>query len=416
MAHRSLCVHPGGAALGLVPGGATSGVRRLGRVVDGPVPEGVDAPEPRPSAAPLPGAAPQPGPAGDHPADHPADHPVVDTVGEILEVAVTGGPQPKRRRRWVLPVRILVSIVMLAVLFTRFPDFDWDATVPSWNRSTALWLIGAALLTLAGIVLSAVRWQQVLRAMGIHEPLNHLVPLYFAGHFVSNVLPSTIGGDVLRVSRFTKRVPEATSADTFASVVLERLTGWLVLPLITFFGLLINPDLREQGRASAVAAGIAAATLVALVAVLLLADHPRLGGRFAQSEGWARFVGAVHRGVAQMRSHPGAAVGVVLAGLAYQLSLVAAALMVAAALGFGWLGLTPLLAFLPAVLIAQVLPIGISGLGVREGAFVLFLTPLGVPAEQAVALGLVLYVLNLLVSLVGVPSFAVGGRRGPAPA
>jgi hypothetical protein len=58
-----------------------------------------------------------------------------------------------------------------------------------------------------------------------------------------------------------------------------------------------------------------------------------------------------------------------------------------------------------------VLPISISGLGVREGAFVLFLTPLGVPTEQAVALGLVLYALNLVMSLVGAPAFAMGSRR-----
>lgn len=341
-----------------------------------------------------------------------ASEPVVD----LVESAATGETSPVRRRRWVMPVRILVSLVMLAVLFTRFPHFEWSEVAPKWNRGTALWLIGAALLTLAGLVLSAVRWQQVLKAMGLHERLRRLVPLYFAGAFVSNVLPSTIGGDVLRVSRLSRGADDASSADTFASVVLERLTGWLVLPLITFFGLVVNPDLREQGRASAVAAAIAAGTLIALVAVLLVADHPRLGGRYAKSEGWTRFVGAVHRGVAQMRAHPGAALGVVLAGLAYQLVLVAAALMVAAALGFGWLGLTPLLAFLPAVLIAQVLPIGISGLGVREGAFVLFLTPLGVPAEQAVALGLVLYALNLLVSLAGAPSFAVGGRSREAVA
>jgi hypothetical protein len=112
-----------------------------------------------------------------------------------------------------------------------------------------------------------------------------------------------------------------------------------------------------------------------------------------------------------MRAHPAATVGIVLAGLLYQLVLCVAALMVAAAHGFGWLGMTPLLAFFPAVLIAQVLPIGIAGLGVREGAFVLFLTPLGVPAEQAIALGLVLYAVNLVVSLAGAPSFAIGGRR-----
>ena len=44
----------------------------------------------------------------------------------------------------------------------------------------------------------------------------------------------------------------------------------------------------------------------------------------------------------------------------------------------------------------------------------IFLTPLGVPAEQAVALGLLLYLLNLVASLLGAPAFAVGGRRARA--
>jgi glycosyltransferase 2 family protein len=78
-------------------------------------------------------------------------------------------------------------------------------------------------------------------------------------------------------------------------------------------------------------------------------------------------------------------------------------------------GPTALLAFFPAVAIAQVLPVGISGLGIREGAFVLFLGSLGVPDEQAVALGLLLYLLNLGVSLLGAPAFAFGGRSS-APA
>ena len=300
-------------------------------------------------------------------------------------------------------------MLMMAVLYTRFPDMAWDEVVPTWSLTTAEWLLGAVVLTAVALVLSAMRWQQVLRAMDMPTGLRTLIPLAFAGQFVSNVLPTTIGGDVLRVSRLSKQNGEAE--DTFASVVLERLSGWLVLPLITFFGLLINPELREQGDATLFAVLISALTLVGLIGIIVIADHPRLGGRFASREGWTRFVGAVHSGVARMRSHPGATVGIVLAGLLYQLVLCVAALMVAAALGFGWLGMTPLLAFFPAVLIAQVLPIGIAGLGVREGAFVLFLTPLGVTAEQAIALGLVLYAVNLVVSLAGAPSFAIGSRH-----
>jgi hypothetical protein len=302
----------------------------------------------------------------------------------------------------------VISVLMLAVLYSRFPDLSWSEVAPTWSLTTAEWLLGAVLLTTVAMMLSALRWQRVLRAMDMPTSLRTLIPLAFAGQFVSNVLPTTIGGDVLRVSRLSKQNGE--TENTFASVVLERLSGWLVLPLITFFGLLINPELREQGEATVFAVLISALTLVGLVAIMVIADHPRLGGRFASREGWTRFVGAVHSGVARMRSHPGATVGIVLAGLLYQLVLCVAALMVAAALGFGWLGMTPLLAFFPAVLIAQVLPLGIAGLGVREGAFVLFLTPLGVPAEQAIALGLVLYAVNLIVSLAGAPSFAIGGR------
>ena len=72
---------------------------------------------------------------------------------------------------------------------------------------------------------------------------------------------------------------------------------------------------------------------------------------------------------------------------------------------------TAALAFVPAVAIVQVMPLSIGGLGFREGAFALFLGPLGVPSTRAIALGLLIYVINLTVSLAGAPAFALGGRR-----
>lgn len=338
------------------------------------------------------------------------------TVDELVGRTETGSDRvpPRRHRRWVLPLRLLASVAMLWLLSTRIPDFEWSSLIPTWSPATWGWLAGAAGLTLIGIVLSALRWQQVLLALGLQARLGKLVSLYFAGQFVSNVLPTTIGGDVLRVSRLSRE--NGDIPDTFASVVLERLTGWLVLPLITFAGLAVNPGLRELGRATLLAVLIAAGTLTALVLVLIAADHPALGGRFRSREGWLRFVSAVHLGVSRLRHHPAAALNVVGVGLLYQLVLCLAAMMAAEAVGLTELGLTPLLAFFPAVLIAQVLPIGISGLGVREGAFVIFLAPLGVPAEQAVALGLLLYLLNVAVSLLGAPAFAVGGKSQTAVA
>lgn len=307
-----------------------------------------------------------------------------------------------------LALRLGLSALMLGVLVWKAPDFELSALVPDRSAKAIAWLAAAAALTLGGLVLSAVRWQRVLEVLDLHAPLRRLLSHYLAGQFVSNVLPTTIGGDVLRVTRLSRETGE--SPRTFASVVLERLTGWLVLPVISVAGFLVNPPLRGLGTASRVALGLAFATLVALGILLYAVADQRIGGRFAAKDGWRRFAGAVHLGVDRLRREPRAAVDVLAAGFAYQLILVLAAVAAAQALGVRPAGLTALLAFFPAVAIAQVLPIGISGLGVREGAFVLFLGPLGVASEDAIALGLLLYLLNLGVSLLGAPAFAVGGR------
>lgn len=321
----------------------------------------------------------------------------------------------ERKQAVSLGVRLGVSALMLAVLVAKVPSFDLADLVPRWSLASALWLAVAAALTLSGIALSALRWQKVLDALEIRTGLRRLMSHYLAGQFVSNVLPTTIGGDVLRVSRLSRDTGE--SPGTFASVVLERLTGWLVLPVITIAGFALNPGLRHLGNATSVALALAVGTLVLLAGVLTAAGSARLGGRFAARAGWRRFIGAVHLGIDRLRSHPGAAANVLMAGFAYQLALVLAAVAAAQALGLRPAGLTALLAFFPAVLIAQVLPISMAGLGVREGAFVLFLGPLGVASEQAIALGLLLYLLNLGVSLLGAPAFAAGGRqRSPVPA
>lgn len=307
-----------------------------------------------------------------------------------------------------LLIRITASVVLLALLLTRIPSFEASQLLPDWSPKAGMWLTGAVILTLAGVVLSALRWQKVLAVLGLHVGLRYLLSLYFACQFVSNVLPTTIGGDVLRVSRLSRSTGD--SQDTFASVVLERLTGWLVLPIITFIGFIANPYLAGLGAAAVVALGMAVATITALGLLLLAVAHQRLGGRFASREGWRSFAGAVHLGLRRFGEHPDAACKVLAVGFAYQLVLVFAAVAAAQSLGIRPAGLTVLLAFFPAVAIAQVLPIGISGLGVREGAFVLFLTPLGVPTQEAIALGLLLYFLNLGVSLLGAPAFAIGNR------
>jgi glycosyltransferase 2 family protein len=320
-------------------------------------------------------------------------------------------PVRTRRSRWMLVVRMVVSGVLLAILISKI---HFENLVPERaHLATFAWLVAGLAAAFGGIVLSAWRWQRVLAVFDTHVPVRSLLSHYLAGQFVGNVLPTTIGGDVLRVSRGSK-----TSGSTevaFASVVLERLTGFVVLPLLTLLGFGFRPSLLDEDRAW-LALLIAGVTLVILVVLLVLAGHPKLAGRFHEHESWMRFIGAVHVGVDRLRREPREALGVLGAALAYQCVWTVLVVLCAVKTLDLPLPLAAVLAYAPAVASIQVLPISISGLGVREAMLVIFLVPLGVTSGQAVAVGLLWYAMVLVVSLLGAPAFAVGHRHRAASA
>ncbi len=316
---------------------------------------------------------------------------------------------PTRRRSLLLWLRMLVSAVLLAVLVTKIHP---ENLLPEHQHlSTVVFLIAGLLLTGIGVVLSAWRWQRVLRVFDADVSLRTLSSHYFAGQFVGNVLPSTIGGDVLRVSRGASATGSGSVA--FASVALERLSGFVALPLLVVLGFVARPSLLESDNAW-VALAIAGGTLALLAVILSFAASPRLAGRFKDHDNWMRFIGAVHVGVDRLRSRSRETWGILLAALVYQGSVVASVFCAAHVLDLA-LPTAAVLAFVPAVAMAQTVPLSVSGFGVREGLLVLFLTPLGVSTGGAVALGLLWYAMLLVVSLLGAPAFAVGHRHHARP-
>lgn len=302
--------------------------------------------------------------------------------------------------------RVAVTIAML-VWLSRHVHIS-ELKIPGWSPMTLVWLAAALVVTMVGVGLSALRWQRVLLALDLPVRVTTLLRHYLAGLFVGNFLPTTIGGDILRVRRLAADNGETPA--TMASVVLERLTGWLVLPVLTIVALTVNPGLQRVAPGpAATAMTVAVGTLVLLATLLVVASNPWLGGKIEGREGWRRFTGAVHLGLDRARHNPALAFEICTVGFAYQLAVMLSAFLAAKALGLdvGW---TAILAFFPIVAIVQVLPLTVSGLGTREAALVFFLQPLGVAPADAFALGLLVYLVNLGVSLLGAPAFAVGSR------
>ena len=300
-------------------------------------------------------------------------------------------------------------MALLVLLVWRTPSFDADEMWPDFNSSTPFWLIGALALTVVGNLVATARWYEVARALGLRVSRRRMFSHYMAGMFLSNFVPTTVGGDLVRISRLTSDTDDGPHS--FASVLLERLSGWIVLPAFTLVGLALDEELRGLGAPTRVAAITALLTLGALVLTLVLVGNQRFGRWVSKHDGWVRFVNGLHTGIDELRTKLRNTGWVLVTAFAYQAVMLAAAGFAAKVVGINGLGPIELMAFIPAVLIIQVLPIGLGGLGLREGALVLFLHDLGVIDERAIAMGLLLYFLTVAGSLVGLPTLVFGGRH-----
>jgi len=358
-------------------------------------------------------AAPTPLPdgTGTTPSTGPDDPERSEAIAEISESTL---PHVMPRNDWKrLLVRVAVSVGFLSVLIWRLPSVSISKLIPVFTGAAVGWLVVAVAVHVVAYLLQTLRWGQVSDTLGIHLPYRRLLSHLMAGEFVSNALPTSFGGDVVRVMRQGRDAGDF--ADAFASTSLERLTGWLVLPLLSLLGLLLDPSLLGLGAATTVAVIVNIVTVVALIAILWVAGHERGAGRLVGRAGWRRYLGAVHLGIVAFRHRPGRILRVLLAGVGFQFLQCVSVWCCARALGIPQVTILAAMAFFPPTAVVQNFPLALGGLGVREAAFVLFFGALGVSNTDAIALGLTVYLVFIVASLAGAPSFAVGGRGATVP-
>ncbi len=157
--------------------------------------------------------------------------------------------KPSPQINWKMVLKwggTIISFILLVWLLTKL---DWQK---SWEilKNMPVYSYGLALLLmLLGQFLNSVRWYVLLRAQDVHISIGETFKIFISGVFASNFLPSTIGGDTLRflaIARITKDRPLG-----LASVVLDRLVNLAAsCTLIPFSvsvlrttGLHINSDL-----------------------------------------------------------------------------------------------------------------------------------------------------------------------------
>ena len=294
-------------------------------------------------------------------------------------------------------LRIVVSITLIFFLYRRVDLAQMKAVF----TGARLWpLVLLFILLFLNTAISAIKWQLLLRADEIRVPLTKLIASYLVGSFFNIFLPSNVGGDAYRiydVAQYSRR-----TANSFMSVLADRLSGFVALVTLGFaFGVIgfrqlpdprvfVIPALAMLGLAVIIGALLQQRFARWILGLPLLQRMPKL----------ATFGAGLLDSVRQYKAAPGLFLRIMALSFVFQFNAICCIKVLASALNFD----VPFIyfcIFIPFISLMEALPISIYGLGIRDGMYVFFFTPVGVTREHALTMALSYVIMTLLYSVSG---------------
>jgi len=267
-------------------------------------------------------------------------------------------------------------------------------------------VLGAVTLTALTTVCSAWRWRVVARALGAGISLPAATSAYYRSLFLNSVLIGGVLGDVHRAVTHGRRSGDVVRG--LRAVGWERLCGQVIQATATAVVLLIVTS-PVRPALPYVLGGVAAAAGCAALVVRGAARRGR--SRLART---ARAVsGDLRRGLLARDVWPRVTLASILVVAGHTATFVIAARVAGANAPLG-----ELIALLLVIQTAAVIPVGIGGWGLREGAAAWAFSAAGLGAAMGVTVTILYAVLMLAAVSPGAALLlgdAVRRRRRPGP-
>lgn len=295
-----------------------------------------------------------------------------------------------KRIPWKTGLRLLVAVGLLGLIV-----WQSDGTEVYWELLSQMSLSGILVVLVVATLdrlLMAYKWLRLLRVRGCKLPLLKSMQIYCFSMLWGMALPATIGADAVRI--VCTRRERIGSSEVVASILIERVIGFLAIPLLVIVSLLLlhwtgNLDPR-LGTAWWAGMGLLVVSMVALW--LSLSErvfnflYERVLGRLSAT----RPVQILKRFHSTYRSYRAARRELTIFFLLTVLEgLVTIVFFWLIAVGMRVeVGLLSMAAAVPLAYLISRLPLSVGGLGVFEGVFALVLTTAAVPVPASLSIAL----------------------------
>ncbi len=305
---------------------------------------------------------------------------------------------------------ILKVIVSGGLIWFLLSSIDIGAAKDRILGADPVMILFAGVVLLIQMGVGGARWWAVMRAIETPLPWFELTKLFWIGGFFSQALPSSVGGDPIRIYMAYKDGLPLSKA--INGVMLERVVTIIGL---TILAIAVQPwfvpklNAETQMLTLTVLAMLGAGTIFGVIVLLYLDRLPEALSKFRIVRGmnalaadsrllFLRLKGAVLASIFGILTH-------------VNISLCVFFLAMSIGVDVTWLDCMVLM---PLVILVTTLPISIAGWGVREGAMVTAFALVGVPGEGALVLSLMLGILGIVMMIPGGGFWLIRRKAGEA--
>ena len=311
----------------------------------------------------------------------------------------------QKNRLFFLVIKLSISVVFIYLILrgTELREI-WSAI----NTANLSLVLVAFLLHFVGYYISALRWRLLLKTQGVKSTVSFLMQSYMVSSFASNLLPSIVGGDAIRV--YDSWRLGKNKAISLAVVFVDRFLGLVALMFFAFGGLFFADQLTASLPLLPLWMALGFLGMLLILWTIFFPSTQMLNWlENIRIPGWKKLQHAFDKIVTAFLGFKGQKEALLTSlwlSILLQTNVVLDYFLIAKALNLD-ISLANFFLIIPLAIFIMMLPISINGIGLRESVFVFFFSAFGIVKFQAIAFAWLAYGLVILQGLLGGIVYAV---------
>lgn len=296
-------------------------------------------------------------------------------------------------------------------MFFILKKVHWDKVWTILGDAKLDYLLIVLTITGFSFLLSAYKWMLLLQAQGIKKRLSELHAIYYIGFFFNNFLPTSVGGDVIRIHKASRGME--TSMTVIASVIAERVTGLVALLSLAFISFLIN-----AAKGSDITTGrfgifltIILSSFFPFLILLKLLYQSRFKNNSIMSRMHNKFIVLINH-FSLYRSKPAALLASLLCSFIFHFLMITNIYLIGMAIGYP-LDIVSLSFIVPVVSLVSMIPVTINGLGLKESTYITLFQLIGLGFESSMMIAFISRFFLAIGSVVGGMVYMMDGIKRP---